>query len=261
MASSSSGTPQSASCPSKPSSAGPPPTAAPPPPPPRRPPRLSAFDILQADGLELLSLPYRERRRRLEVLFAARALTVPWTLCPMTTDPDKALEWLEDGTDVSGVEGILIKNMNQCYRPGARDRAWTWIRRRNTTEAVIGAIAGTPARPQPLVLGRPDPTGRLRPVGRPVGRSVPLRPDAARRLAEHLTPAGPGHPWTGAKFAAARGTRDVLDTTLVQPDLVAEISADTAVDRGGVYRHPIRFVRLCLDASVDDVPWFGGGRL
>ncbi|MGW9368858.1 ATP-dependent DNA ligase [Streptomyces xanthophaeus] len=36
-----------------------------------------AFDILQADGFVPLPLPYRERRRRLEVLFAARALTVP----------------------------------------------------------------------------------------------------------------------------------------------------------------------------------------
>ncbi|MFI8281060.1 hypothetical protein ACIGBH_40600 [Streptomyces sp. NPDC085929] len=36
-----------------------------------------AFDILQAGGTELLSLPYRERRRRLEVLFAADALTAP----------------------------------------------------------------------------------------------------------------------------------------------------------------------------------------
>ncbi|MFD7096406.1 ATP-dependent DNA ligase [Streptomyces xanthophaeus] len=198
-----------------------------------------AFDMLQADGLELLSLPYRERRRRLEVLFAARALTAPWTLCPMTTDPDKAREWLEDWTDVSGVEGILVKNMGQRYRPGARDRAWTKIRRRDTTEAVIGAITGTLARPQFLVLGRHDPTGRLRPVG----RTVPLRSDAARTLAEHLTPAGPGHPWAGVKFSSAWGTRDVLDTTLVQPDLVAEISADTSVDRGGVCRHPIRFTR------------------
>ncbi|MFF1497582.1 hypothetical protein [Streptomyces sp. NPDC058304] len=63
-----------------------------------------AFDALQIDGIELLALPYAERRRRLEVLFAARALTAPWTLCPMTTDPAKAREWLEDWTDVSGVE-------------------------------------------------------------------------------------------------------------------------------------------------------------
>ncbi|MEE1751257.1 ATP-dependent DNA ligase [Streptomyces sp. SP18CS02] len=30
-----------------------------------------AFDALQIDGIELLTLPYAERRRRLEVLFAA----------------------------------------------------------------------------------------------------------------------------------------------------------------------------------------------
>ncbi|MFJ3861924.1 ATP-dependent DNA ligase [Streptomyces sp. NPDC090085] len=216
-----------------------------------------AFDVLQIDGTELLALLYAERRRRLEVLFAARPLTTPWTLCPMTTDPDKAREWLEDWTDISdvGIEGIVVKNMSRPYRPGVRDPAWTKIRRRNTTEAIIGAITGTLARPQLLVLGRHDATGRLRHVG----RTVPLRPVAARTLAEHLTPAGSGHPWTGVRFSSAWGTRDVLDTTLVQPGLVAEISADTAVDRGGVYRHPVRHVRLRLDASVDDVPRFGEG--
>ncbi|MBT2406322.1 MULTISPECIES: hypothetical protein [unclassified Streptomyces] len=116
-------------------------------------------------------------------------------------------------------------------------------------------ITGTLTRPQLLVLGRHDATGRLRPVG----RTVPLRPDTARELAEHLTPAGTGHPWTGARFSSAWGTRDVLDTTLVQPGLVAEISVDTSIDQGGVYRHPTRYVRLRLDASVEDVPRFGGG--
>ncbi|MFD9574906.1 ATP-dependent DNA ligase [Streptomyces sp. NPDC059982] len=214
-----------------------------------------AFDALQIDGTELLALAYTERRRRLEVLFAARALTAPWTLCPMTTDPDKAREWLEDWTDVTGVEGLVVKAMNQRYRPGVRDRAWTKIRRRNTTEAIIGAITGTLNRPQLLILGRHDPTGHLRPIG----RTVPLRPDTARELAEHLTPASSGHPWTGAKFSSAWGTRDLLDTTLVQPDLVAEISTDTSIDHGGVYRHPTRYVRLRPDMSSEDVPRFGGG--
>ncbi|MFD3682128.1 hypothetical protein [Streptomyces sp. NPDC058613] len=60
-------------------------------------------------------------------------------------------------------------------------------------------------------------------------------------------------------FSSAWGTRDVLDTTLVRPGLVAAVSADTSIDRGGVYRHPVRYVRLRLDATVDDVPRFGGG--
>ncbi|WP_323187930.1 ATP-dependent DNA ligase [Streptomyces sp. NBC_01264] len=213
-----------------------------------------AFDALQIDGTVLLALPYRERRRRLEVLFASRALTTPWTLCPMTTDPATATDWMEHWTSVPGVEGIVLKNLSQSYRPGVR--GWTKVRRRNTTEAVIGAITGTMVHPQLLLLGRHDETGRLRPVG----RTVLLSPAAARELAAHLIPAGSGHPWTGASFSSAWGTRDVLDTTLVEPELVAEISADTSVDRGGVYRHPIRYARLRLDAAIEDVPQFSGAR-
>ncbi|WP_199828454.1 hypothetical protein [Streptomyces sp. WM6372] len=131
----------------------------------------------------------------------------------------------------------------------------TKIRRRDTTEAVIGAITGTLARPQLLILGRHDQTGRLRAVG----RTVPLRPDASRQVGEHLAAAGSAHPWTGVRFAASWGTREALDAVLVRPELVAEISADRAIDHAGVFRHPLRFQRLRLDASSDDVPRFGAG--
>ncbi|WP_327360029.1 ATP-dependent DNA ligase [Streptomyces sp. NBC_01296] len=213
-----------------------------------------AFDVLQLDGRGLLDLPYVERRARLEALFADHALTAPWTLCPMTTDPAKAREWLDSWTDVSGVEGIVVKPLTSRYMPGHRG-AWTKVRRRDTTEAIIGAVTGTLTRPQLLVLGRHDHTGRLRAVG----RTVPLRTEAARLVAEHLAAADPGHPWEGVTFAATWGSRDVLDVRLVRPELVAEISADRAVDRGGVWRHPLRFKRLRLDVGVGDVPRFGEG--
>ncbi|MEV7442866.1 ATP-dependent DNA ligase [Streptomyces sp. NPDC091204] len=219
----------------------------------RWPAYFVAFDVLQQDGQELLRRPYVERRALLENLFSEHALTAPWTLCPQTTDPAKAREWLESWTDVSGVEGILIKPLNSRYLPGYR--GWTKIRRRDTTETIVGAITGTLTRPQLLVLGRHDQDGRLRAVG----RTVPLRPDAARQIAEHLTPAAPGHPWEGAKFSATWGSRDALDTTLVHPSLVAELSADRAIDHGGVFRHPLRFQRLRLDVGLDDVPRFGEG--
>ncbi|MFD9560350.1 ATP-dependent DNA ligase [Streptomyces sp. NPDC059990] len=219
----------------------------------RLPAYYVAFDLLQEDGVELLTLPQRERRRRLERLFADRVLTAPWTLCPMTTDVATAREWLESWTDVSGVEGLVIKSLTGRYTPGSR--GWTKVKRRDTTEAIIGAITGTLTRPQLLVLGRHDAAGRLRTVG----RTVTLRPDQARHVAEHLTPADPGHPWAGARFASAWGRRDVLDVTVVRPDLVAEISADRSVDHGGVHRHPVRFTRLRLDVGVEDVPRFGAG--
>ncbi|GAA2650675.1 ATP-dependent DNA ligase [Streptomyces spororaveus] len=219
----------------------------------RWPSYFVAFDLLQHDGQELLTLPYVERRALLENLFSEHALSAPWTLVPQTTDLATAREWLESWTDVSGVEGILVKPLNGRYLPGYR--GWTKIRRRDTTEMIVGAITGTLTRPGLLVLGRHDHDGRLRPVG----RTVPLRPDAARQVAEHLTAAAPGHPWTGAKFSAAWGSRDVLDTTLVNPTVVAEVSADRAIDHGGIYRHPLRFQRLRLDTTLDDVPEFGHG--
>ncbi|MFH9799555.1 ATP-dependent DNA ligase [Streptomyces virginiae] len=212
-----------------------------------------AFDVLQQDGSELINYPYRQRRLRLEALFAEHHLSAPWTLCPMTTDLLKAQQWLESWTEISGVEGIVVKAMNQPYRPGRR--GWYKLRKRNTAEAIIGGITGTLIRPQLLLLGRRDVCGDLRSIG----RTAPLRAELARLVGGNLIAADAGHPWEGWRFASAWGSRDVLDVTLVRPELVAEISADTAVDQGGVFRHPARFKRLRLDVTVEEVPLFGGG--
>ncbi|MFE6848636.1 hypothetical protein [Streptomyces sp. NPDC057686] len=83
----------------------------------RWPAYFVAFDVLQLDGEELLQRPYRERRALLEALFTDCALTAPWTLCPMTTDLAKAREWLETWTDVSGVEGIVVKGVSTDATP------------------------------------------------------------------------------------------------------------------------------------------------
>ncbi|THA53271.1 ATP-dependent DNA ligase [Streptomyces sp. A1136] len=209
-----------------------------------------AFDVLQEDGVEVLRHPYRQRRLRLETLFSTHRLKTPWTLCPMTTDLITAQKWLETWTDVPGLEGVVVKAMNQPYRPGYR--GWYKLRRRDTVEAIIGAITGTLLRPQLLLLGRHDSHDHLRPIG----RTVPLRAEAARLVAASITAADEDHPWTGMRFATTWGSRDALDVTLVRPELVAEISADTSVDHGGIYRHPVRFKRLRLDLTARDVPRF-----
>ncbi|WP_405428437.1 hypothetical protein [Streptomyces erythrochromogenes] len=76
----------------------------------RWPAYFVAFDLLQQDGQELLARPYTDRRAQLENLFSEHALTAPWMLVPQTTDLAKARDWLEFWTDVSGVEGILVKS-------------------------------------------------------------------------------------------------------------------------------------------------------
>ncbi|MFB6824307.1 hypothetical protein ACFCXA_22275 [Streptomyces virginiae] len=45
-------------------------------------------------------------------LFIEHALSTPWTLVPQTTNLAEARERLESWTDVSGVEGILVKPLN-----------------------------------------------------------------------------------------------------------------------------------------------------
>ncbi|MGW2492761.1 ATP-dependent DNA ligase [Streptomyces sp. NPDC001606] len=125
------------------------------------PAHFIAFDLLQLDGQELLHVPYGERRAQLEQLFTEHGLSAPWTLCPQTTDPATAQEWLTSWTQVPGVEGLVIRGSGQRYLPGVR--ALYKMCRRDTTEAVIGAITGTVRRPQTVVLGaltRPGHCGR-----------------------------------------------------------------------------------------------------
>ncbi|MCZ0990370.1 ATP-dependent DNA ligase [Streptomyces diastatochromogenes] len=216
------------------------------------PAHFVVFDALQVDGQELLRAPYGDRRARLEALFAERHLTDPWSLCPETTDAALAKEWFTTWTEVPGIEGLIIRGSQQRYLPGAR--ALIKIRRRSTTEGVVGAITGALRRPQSLLLGRYDQQGVLRPVA----RSAQLHPNHVRHIADQLTPAAPGHPWEGVRFTTTWGSRTPLDVVLVEPELVAEIDVDTAQDRG-VWRHPARFVRLREDMVPGDVAAFGQG--
>ncbi|MFJ6718758.1 MULTISPECIES: hypothetical protein [unclassified Streptomyces] len=40
---------------------------------------------------------------------------------------------------------------------------------------------------------------------------------------------------------------------------MAEIGADRSIDRGGVFRHSLRFKWLRMEVDVGDVPRFGQG--
>ncbi|MEU9378814.1 hypothetical protein AB0D94_34370 [Streptomyces sp. NPDC048255] len=92
---------------------------------------------------------------------------------------------------------------------------------------MIGGITGTLRQPQLLVLGRYDQDGRLRAVG----RTTPLKPDAARQLADHYH-RRPRPSLDRCTVHHRLGSREPLDPILVVPEPVAEVSADTTVDRG-----------------------------
>ncbi|MGW8700112.1 ATP-dependent DNA ligase [Streptomyces eurythermus] len=210
---------------------------------------LITFDVPESDGTNLMSLPYRDRRARLESLFATGVLNAPFTLCPATADRATAQDWLNPAWGNAGIEGVVLKGLNQPYLP--RKRAWIKVRARVTAEALIGGVTGSPTGPLSLLLGRYDASDDLRLVARTTSLAASVR----RELAEHLTPATPDHPWAGRRFSAAWGTRGELTYRPVKPELVAEFIADTALDAGR-YRHPVRFMRIRTEMHPMQVPRF-----
>jgi ATP-dependent DNA ligase len=87
--------------------------------------RFVVFDVPILAGYDLRSLPWAERRERLELL--ADAFDVPMELSPVV-EPTRALAL--DMTD-GRLEGIVLKDRSSTYRGGSRagwfkvkDRSW-----------------------------------------------------------------------------------------------------------------------------------------
>ncbi|MGW4599234.1 ATP-dependent DNA ligase [Streptomyces sp. NPDC004457] len=210
------------------------------------PAHFVAFDLLRLSGTDTIGWPYRRRRAALESVFAARRLVAPWTLCPSTTDPQTVGEWLTWAS--VGMEGVVFKRLDDVYRPSVR--GWRKYKVRETSEAIVGAVTGSPTAPRTLLLGRYDDEGRLQYVG----RTTTLARQAGAAVAGLLAAGRRGHPWTGWSFSAGWGSREQLDVTLVEPQLVVEVGVDVARDASGRWRHPARWHRARPDLSPADVP-------
>ncbi|KUN48798.1 ATP-dependent DNA ligase [Streptomyces avermitilis] len=210
------------------------------------PAHFVAFDLLRLSGTDTTRWPYQRRRAALESVFASRRLSAPWALCPSTTEADVVREWLTWAS--VGMEGVVFKRLDDAYRPSVR--GWQKYKVRETSEAIVGAVTGSPASPRTLLLGRYDDQGRLQYVG----RTTTLARTAGAAVAGLLAPARRGHPWTGWSFSAGWGTRETLNVTLVEPELVAEVGVDVARDTSGRWRHPARWHRARPDLSPADIP-------
>jgi len=202
-----------------------------------------AFDVLTDRSRDVRRLPLTQRRRRLERLTAG--WSPPLQLCPQTTDRDEALTWMADYRP-AGMEGLVLKAAKGAYLPGRRD--WIKVKSRETTEVIVGGVIGSVDRPSQLVAGRyADGVLRI------VGRTTPLNREQSRELGQVLSPAGHGHPWPERVGTGAfGGGRLSVALTRVTPTAVVEVSADSALT-AGVFRHPLRFVRLRPDLSPGDV--------
>ncbi|MEV4416190.1 RNA ligase family protein [Catellatospora sp. NPDC049609] len=184
----------------------------------RRPAHFVAFDLLQVSGQNIMGLPLRRRRQRLERLLANTPLEL--TLCPQSRDPADAQTWLSDWS-AAGIEGVVIKPLDKPYLPG--QGGWHKLRARTTSEAVLAGVTGPAGEPRTLLLGRRDGEGRLRYIGRTAPLAGPLR----RELAPLLQTAA-GHPWPVPLPAAWQGQLGRPEPLAYRPvdALVVEFGAD-----------------------------------
>jgi ATP-dependent DNA ligase len=203
-----------------------------------------AFDLLASGGQDLRGQRLSRRRAALEDVAARWA--PPMQLSPSTSDPAEARQWFEDFRP-AGVEGLVAKGANTRYAPGRRE--WLKVKSWETTEVLAGGVIGTLEQPSQLVAGRYR-DGELVVVG----RTSPLSPAQSAELAAVLRPAGDDHPWPD-RIGTGRfgGGRLSVPLTRVAPEVVVEVSADAAL-QAGVFRHPLRYVRVRPDLHAEDLP-------
>ena len=91
-----------------------------------------AFDALQADGVRLTPLPYRERR---EILGTLISNGPRWLAPPNFPGPD--LDAVRAASVANGLEGVVVKRLDSIYEPGARPGSWLKVKNQLMQEVVV----------------------------------------------------------------------------------------------------------------------------
>ena len=88
-----------------------------------------AYDLLEADGVDIRAWPQRQRRERLEQIVAAasRGANDPLQISPLVDAPDwPTLTALRNESRARGVEGFMLKQREGRYGSGRTKDVGTW---------------------------------------------------------------------------------------------------------------------------------------
>jgi len=91
--------------------------------------KLFVFELLYLNGKNNLTVPYRDRRDKMEKVIKVTGnirKDVILVSPEQRISDEKKLEQLFDESISKGLEGIIAKKMNGIYQPGAR--GWNWIK-------------------------------------------------------------------------------------------------------------------------------------
>jgi len=199
-----------------------------------------AFDVLRAEGHDLIDAPLRDRRGYLEDLPAKS----PMKAMPSAIVTNRAeIEAIYDQSMQAGGIGAIFKDLDSPYRPGSRGRGWLQLKVPMASLQVVVTAAryGRGKRAgllSDLTLAVRGPDGFVN-----VGKAYSGLTDVEiRELTQRLKAS------TVSRLEA---------THTVEPKIVLEVAfggvqASRRHSSGFALRYP-RIVRLCPDTDPDDV--------
>jgi DNA ligase-1 len=200
------------------------------------------FDLLHADGEDLLDVPLEARRARLGAI--ASGLEVPGAL---TADPAEAQRVLDEALR-AGHEGVVVKDAASLYAAGRRGKAWRKVKPARTYDLVVlGAEWGhgrRKGRLSNLHLGARDPAaGGFVMVGK-----------CFKGLTDELLE------WqTKELLARETGRRGIA--VFARPELVVEIALDSVHESarypGGIALRFARVKRYRPDKRAEEADTIG----
>lgn len=208
------------------------------------PAELIFFDLLGLGDENLMSTPYRERRRRLEQVFDAVAPSCGIHLTRMSTDADLARQWFVT-FEGAGLDGVMVKDLGAPYEPGRR--SMLKVKHKRTAEAVVigyrhqarGAGVGS------LLLGMYDQGGTLVHVGGIGAMPQALREALLAELEPLVDPSPavvpPPHRW-------ARLVDAETQYVALRPELVVEVEFDQLEAQR--FRHAVTLLRWRPDREA-----------
>jgi ATP-dependent DNA ligase len=210
------------------------------------PAQFVAFDLLAADGDDLVDLPFDERRERLEQL--ASGMSDPLFVTRTTLDVGQAREWLTT-FEGAGLDGVVAKRRAKPYEPGKRTMLKIKHHRTADVVAIGYRVHKSGSGVGSLLVGLYGDDGELRQVG-----GVSAFSDKRRlALVDELEPVvlrdADGRPVTGdgerSRFSSGRDTSFVR----LAPEVVLEVRYDQM--EGDRFRHTVQFERWRPDRDAE----------
>jgi ATP-dependent DNA ligase len=210
----------------------------------------------------LMSHPFRDRRRELESIVAGAAS--PIHLTPATADSKVAADWFRR-FEGAGLDGVMAKSVDGTYEPD--QRVMLKVKHERECDCVVAGFRWDKKLGHEgvgsLLLGLYDDTGALQHVGVCASFTTQKRRELVHFLGVYRRDALRDHPWKewagsddgepvrrmpGGQSRWSQG-KD-LSWEPLRPELVVEVAYDHM--QGSRFRHTTQFRRWRSDKSSKD---------